>query len=81
MSDIVLLTELLPGQRATIVAVGGQGAVRRRYMEMGLTKGEVVHVTHIAPLGDPVAYQVKGYELALRREEAAHIRVTVLDPA
>lgn len=79
MSKIVMLTELRPGQRATIVAIGGQGAVRRRYMEMGLTKGEVVHVTHIAPMGDPVAYQVKGYELALRREEAAHISVTVLE--
>ena len=79
MSETMALTELRVGQQATIVAVGGQGAVRRRYMEMGLTKGEVVHVTHIAPLGDPVAYRVKGYELALRREEAAHIRVALVD--
>ena len=73
----VALTELRPGQAAVIVAIGGTGAVRRRYMEMGLTKGEVVQVTHVAPLGDPVAYRVKGYELALRREEAAEIRVEV----
>ena len=77
MARIVTLTELLPGQQATIVAIGGQGVVRRRYMEMGLTKGEAVRVLHIAPLGDPVAYQVKGYQLALRREEAAQIRVAL----
>lgn len=79
MSREVTLTELLPGQQATIVAVGGQGQVRRRYMEMGLTKGEAVSVLHVAPLGDPVAYQIKGYQLALRREEAAQIRVTLLE--
>jgi ferrous iron transport protein A len=79
MTRIVTLTELRPGQQATIVAVGGEGVVRRRYMEMGLTKGERVRVTHVAPLGDPVAYQVKGYELALRREEAAQIRVALAE--
>jgi ferrous iron transport protein A len=79
MTRIVMLTELRPGEQATIVAVGGQGAVRRRYMEMGLTKGECVRVTHVAPLGDPVAYRVKGYELALRREEAAQIRVALAE--
>lgn len=77
MLKLMWLTELRVGQRATIVAIGGHGAVRRRYMEMGLTKGEPVQVTHVAPLGDPVAYRVKGYELALRREEAAHIRVAL----
>jgi ferrous iron transport protein A len=79
MTRIVSLTELRPGQTATIVAIGGQGAVRRRYMEMGLTRGEPVYVTHIAPLGDPVAYSVKGYELALRREEAAQISVALAE--
>jgi len=79
MTRIVTLTELRPGEKATIVAVGGQGVVRRRYMEMGLTKGEPVCVTHIAPLGDPVAYLVKGYELALRREEAAQIHVALAE--
>ncbi|MCC7360493.1 MAG: ferrous iron transport protein A [Anaerolineales bacterium] len=76
---VVTLTELRPGQAAVIVAIGGTGAVRRRYMELGLTKGEVVRVTHVAPLGDPVAYRVKGYELALRREEAEEIRAEVVE--
>lgn len=79
MSKIMLLTELQPGEHATIVAVRGQGALRRRYMEMGLTKGERVQVTHIAPLGDPVAYRLKGYELALRREEASQIHVELAE--
>jgi ferrous iron transport protein A len=79
MPRIVTLTELQPGQQATIVAIGGQGATRRRYMEMGLTRGECVRMTHVAPLGDPVAYQVKGCELALRREEAAQIRVALAE--
>lgn len=79
MPKIVTLTQLQPGQQGTIVAIGGRGAWRRRYMEMGLIKGEIVHVMHVAPLGDPVAYRVKGCELAMRREEAAQIRVALME--
>jgi ferrous iron transport protein B len=81
MARIVTLTELRPGEQATIVAVEGQGVLRRRCVEMGLTRGEQVRVTHVAPLGDPVAYRVgrRGYQLALRREEAAQIRVALAE--
>jgi Fe2+ transport system protein FeoA len=69
------LNELIPGQRAVIVRIGGNGALRRRFTEMGIVKGESILVERVAPLGDPVAYQIKGYHLSLRKEEAAHIEV------
>jgi Fe2+ transport system protein FeoA len=78
MSDIVSLSQLRPGQRATIVHVGGHGAVRRRFVEMGIVRGETVLVERVAPLGDPVEYLIKGYHLSLRREEANQITVSEL---
>ncbi len=80
MSDLIALHQLRPGQAGIIVRVGGQAALRRRYLEMGLVRGETVSLTRVAPLGDPMAYQVKGYHLALRREEASQIWVRVLNP-
>lgn len=77
MTPTTSLNQLQPGQEAVIVRVGGQGALRRRCLEMGMVKGETVRVERVAPLGDPVAYRVKGYRLSLRREEAAHIEVTL----
>jgi Fe2+ transport system protein FeoA len=77
MTQTVFLNQLKPGQEAVIVRVGGQGARRRRYMEMGLVRGETVRVERVAPLGDPVAYNVKGYHLSLRREEAGQIQVAL----
>jgi ferrous iron transport protein A len=74
------LTHLRPGQRATISGFAGGGALRRRCMEMGLVHGETVHVERVAPLGDPRSYVVKGYRLALRREEAALIFVADIRP-
>jgi Fe2+ transport system protein FeoA len=78
MSDTVSLSQLRPGQRATIVHVGGNGAVRRRFVEMGIVRGETVLVERVAPLGDPVEYLIKGYHLSLRREEANQITVSEL---
>lgn len=75
MTALTFLNQLRPGQEATIVRVGGQGALRRRYMEMGLVRGETVRVERVAPLGDPVAYCIKGYRLSLRCEEAGQIQV------
>ena len=75
LSSAVPLSALRPGQRATIVHVGGHGPIRRRYVEMGIVKGETVQVERVAPLGDPVEYVVKGYHLSLRREEAGQIMV------
>ena len=78
MSDqTVSLQAIHPGQSATIVHVGGVGALRRRFAEMGIVAGEVIRAERVAPLGDPVAYRIKGYRLSLRREEAAQISVRV----
>ncbi len=75
------LSDLLPGQRAQIVHVGGHGRARRRFMEMGLVTGEPVLVERVAPLGDPVEFLVKGYHVSLRRDDARHIHVRLLDGA
>lgn len=75
MSELLTLQELCPGQKAEIVRVTGHGPLRRRFAEMGLVRGETVHVERVAPLGDPVEYRVKDYFLSLRREEAAQIEV------
>ena len=77
MSESVQLHLLQPGQRATITKINGMGALRRRFIEMGIVKGETILIERHAPLGDPVEYFIKGYHLALRKEEAAHIEVTV----
>ena len=77
MSESVQLHLLRPGQRATITKINGAGALRRRFVEMGIVKGETILIERHAPLGDPVEYLIKGYHLALRKEEAAHIEVTL----
>ena len=75
MSESVPLSQLGPGQVGAIVRVGGNGQVRRRYLEMGFVRGEVVRVERVAPLGDPVEYRVKGYHISLRRADAQNIIV------
>jgi Fe2+ transport system protein FeoA len=77
MSESVQLHLLRPGQRATITRINGAGALRRRFVEMGIVKGETILIERHAPLGDPVEYFIKGYHLALRKEEAAHIEVAL----
>lgn len=79
MQDLLPLSSLKPGQRAKIVRVGGPGLDRRRYMEMGLVRGEIIRADRIAPLGDPVEYHVKGYQLSLRRRDAEHILVQIIN--
>lgn len=74
-SEGVPLSQLAPGRRAVIIRVGGKGLARRRYLEMGLVRGETIEVKRVAPLGDPVEYQVKGYRLSLRRADAGLILV------
>jgi Fe2+ transport system protein FeoA len=69
---------LRPGQRATITNVNGESSLRRRFAEMGIIRGETILIERNAPLGDPVEYFIKGYHLALRKEEAAQIEVTLL---
>ena len=67
---------LRPGQRAIITRINGESTLRRRFIEMGIVKGETILIERNAPLGDPVEYFIKGYHLALRKEEAAYIEVS-----
>ena len=63
------------GEDATVVKLHGEGAVKRRIMDMGITKGVSVHVRKVAPLGDPFEVTVRGYELSLRKADADMIEV------
>ena len=70
--------DLLPlGQEAVITAVGGEGALRCRLLDMGLIPKTAVRVEKIAPLGDPIELRVRGYALSLRKEDAQNIQVEV----
>ena len=62
-------------QDVTVVKLHGEGAVKRRIMDMGITKGVQVHVRKVAPLGDPIEITVRGYELSLRKADAEMIEV------
>lgn len=73
--DMKTLNEIKAGESARVVRLGGDGAVRRRIMDMGLTKGVEVRVRKVAPLGDPIELTVRGYELSIRRDEAARVEV------
>ncbi|WP_040198134.1 FeoA family protein [Candidatus Soleaferrea massiliensis] len=70
------LDQLQTGRTAVIDFVGGQGALRRRLLDMGLTPNTLIKVIKVAPFGDPVELQLRGYELTLRKDEAAKITVT-----
>ncbi len=69
------LNELKVGEAGRVVRLVGEGAVKHRIMEMGLTKGALVAVRKIAPLGDPIEITVRGYELSIRKDEAAKVEV------
>ncbi len=79
MSEPTQLHLMRPGQMATILKINGISALRRRFIEMGIVKGEMIRVERHAPLGDPIEYFVKGYHLALRKEEAAQIEVVLVE--
>jgi ferrous iron transport protein A len=64
-----------PGQTLRVVSIGGNGAIKRRVMDMGITKGSDIYVRKVAPLGDPVEVTVRGYELSLRRADADIVEV------
>ena len=69
------LREVPVGGRAKVVRIHGQGAVKRRIMDMGITKGVEIYVRKVAPLGDPIEVTVRGYELSLRKADAEKIEV------
>ena len=63
------------GETVKVVKLTGEGAVKRRIMDMGITKGVEVHIRKVAPLGDPIEVTVRGYELSLRKADAEMIEV------
>lgn len=69
------LKDLSPGEQGKVVRVEAEGALKRRLMDMGLTRGTTVTFRKVAPLGDPIEITVRGYELSIRKDEAAHILV------
>ena len=69
------LKEARVGSTVTVTRLTGTGAVKRRIMDMGITKGVEIHIRKVAPLGDPVEVTVRGYQLSLRKEDAAMIEV------
>ncbi|KUO77011.1 MAG: iron transporter FeoA [Clostridia bacterium BRH_c25] len=69
------LKDLKPGDKAVVVKVGGEGAVRRRLLDMGVTRGAEVLIRKVAPLGDPIEVNIRGYELTFRKAEAEKIYV------
>ena len=69
------LREVKVGETVKVVKLHGEGAVKRRIMDMGSTRGTEVHVRKVAPLGDPVELTVRGYELSLRKADAEMVEV------
>lgn len=69
------LRDVKVGQTCTVSRLTGTGAIKRRIMDMGLTKGAEVYVRKVAPLGDPIEVTVRGYELSLRKDEAQNVEV------
>jgi len=69
------LKETKTGETVVVVKINGAGPIKRRIMEMGITKGVEIHVRKVAPLGDPIEVTVRGYELSLRKADAESIEV------
>lgn len=69
------LRQVQVGETAKVVRLHGEGAVKRRIMDMGVTKGVQIHVRKVAPLGDPIEITVRGYELSIRKGDAEMIEV------
>ncbi len=63
------------GETVTVVKLHGEGAIKRRIMDMGITKGVSIHIRRVAPLGDPIEVTVRGYQLSLRKADAAMIEI------
>ena len=75
MTEERSLRDVGVGETVTVLKLQGEGAVKRRIMDMGITKGTKLHVRKVAPLGDPVEITVRGFELSLRKDEASNVLV------
>lgn len=69
------LRDVQNGETVKVVKIHGEGGIKRRIMDMGITKGCTIYVRKVAPLGDPVEVTVRGYELTLRKEDATMVEV------
>lgn len=69
------LKDVKVGKKATVVKVHGTGALKRRIMDMGITKGVEIYIRKVAPLGDPIEMNLRGYELSLRKADAEMVEV------
>ena len=69
------LKQVKCGETVSVAKLTGEGALKRRIMDMGITKGTEIYVRKVAPLGDPVEINVRGYELSIRKSEAENIQV------
>lgn len=69
------LRELKPGEEGIVASIGTKGPMKRRIMDMGVTPGAAIKVIKVAPLGDPIEVNIRGYELSLRKEEANLIEI------
>ena len=70
------LKDVPVGESATIIKINGEGKVKRRIMDMGITKGTEVFVRKVAPLGDPIEITVRGYELSIRKADAEILEIS-----
>lgn len=75
MQKMITLKDAKVGETVKVVKLHGQGAIKRRIMDMGITKGVQIYVRKFAPLGDPMELQVRGYELSLRKLDADMIEI------
>ena len=73
VAGLVTLADMAVGARAKVLKVHGQPAVRHRLLEMGMTPGCPVRLARVAPLGDPLDFELRGYHLSLRRDEARNV--------
>ena len=74
----VTLKDLRPGEKGRVISIGSKGPVRRRLVDMGITPGTVIHFRKVAPLGDPIEVNLRGFELSLRKTEAQQVVVEKL---
>ncbi len=79
LGDELPLSELRVGMSGNIIKIEGEGRIKRRIFDMGLTPGAEVFLRKKAPLGDPLEITLRGYELTLRKDEAVHVIVKVTD--
>ena len=75
MAETLTLDRIPPGGKATVLSVSGDADMKKRIIEMGLTKGAIVEVERVAPLGDPMDLKIRGYRLSLRKVEASKVMV------